>query len=347
MVSSRNLQIISGLLYVPLSTGGQDFIAFLRKGQSRQVNWAGKPYKDGKEKGANLEPRQSFKIWSETIAGRSKNWMDEQLETAGVLALVYGKFIEVWRQKESALKANQMTSLLLSNATHEVRTPLNQIINYLELALDGQLDGETRDNLSRSHTASKSLLFTINDLLDLTRIESGNETAFNDPFDIRQCIKDASRMYASEAKRRGLEYNIDLDHAPDCFLLGDQKKIRTVVANLIANAGEIDCKIFGQSKAADLVPLSTVKYTETGSISVSCRAGNPKEDRAPSPDAGFIHTEIIVADTGCGIPSEKLQAMFVTLEQADSAENQSATGLGESAVPFPCPCAVSLLAILF
>jgi len=72
----------------------------------------------------------------------------------------------------------------------------------------------------------------------LTRIESGNETAFNDPFDIRQCIKDASRMYASEAKRRGLEYNIDLHAAPDSFLLGDQKKIRTVVANLIANAGQ-------------------------------------------------------------------------------------------------------------
>jgi light-regulated signal transduction histidine kinase (bacteriophytochrome) len=122
LVSSRNLQIISGLLYVPLSTGGQDFIAFLRKGQSREVHWAGKPYKDGKEKGANLEPRQSFKVWSETIAGKSKNWTDEQLETAGVLALVYGKFIEVWRQKESALKANQMTSLLLSNATHEGRS---------------------------------------------------------------------------------------------------------------------------------------------------------------------------------------------------------------------------------
>lgn len=84
----------------------------------------------------------------------------------------------------------------------------------------------------------QSLLFTINDLLDLTRIESGNETAFNDPFDIRQCIKDASRIYASEAKRRGLQYDIDVHAAPDCFLVGDQKKIRTVVANLIANAGE-------------------------------------------------------------------------------------------------------------
>jgi signal transduction histidine kinase len=91
-------------------------------------------------------------------------------------------------------------------------------------------------NLSAMHL--QSLLFTINDLLDLTRIESGNETAFNDPFDIRQCINDAGRIYASEAKRRGLQYDIDVHAAPECLLVGDQKKIRTVVANLIANSGE-------------------------------------------------------------------------------------------------------------
>lgn len=112
----KNLEIISGLLYVPLSAGGNDFIVFLRKGQLREVHWAGKPYKEGQESGASLEPRQSFKVrksmnisryrlsnqlhrasqaWSETIKGRSRAWTDEQLETAGVLALVYGKFIEV------------------------------------------------------------------------------------------------------------------------------------------------------------------------------------------------------------------------------------------------------------
>lgn len=154
----KKLEIISGLLYVPLSAGGNDFIAFLRKGQLREVHWAGKPYKEGQEKGASLEPRQSFKVsnlvlivafstdqiadhkaWSETIKGRSRAWTDEQLETAGVLALVYGKFIEVshtvaecvgayidrysiyqvWRQKESAMRTNQLTSILLNNASHE------------------------------------------------------------------------------------------------------------------------------------------------------------------------------------------------------------------------------------
>ena len=83
---------VTGLLYVPLSSGGKDFIAFLRKGQPRHVRWAGKPYKDGtSDTQATLEPRKSFKIWSEIVAGRSRAWTEEQLETAGVLALVYGK----------------------------------------------------------------------------------------------------------------------------------------------------------------------------------------------------------------------------------------------------------------
>jgi len=83
---------VAGLLYVPLSSGGKDFIAFLRRGQLRDVHWAGKPFKNVVQGAqASLEPRKSFKIWSETVTGKCRAWTDEQLETAGVLALVYGK----------------------------------------------------------------------------------------------------------------------------------------------------------------------------------------------------------------------------------------------------------------
>ncbi len=106
------LDIIAGLLYVPLSHGGKDFICFLRKGQIRDVHWAGKPYKEGGPTDTVLEPRKSFKVrifslisyffalnlssqvWSERVAGRCRTWTDEQMETAGVLALVYGKVSE-------------------------------------------------------------------------------------------------------------------------------------------------------------------------------------------------------------------------------------------------------------
>ena len=87
------LEVIAGLLYVPLSMGGRDFIAFLRKGQPRQVKWAGRPYRPGEPK-HSLEPRTSFKIWSETVAGQCLAWTEEHVEIATMLALVYGK---VWR----------------------------------------------------------------------------------------------------------------------------------------------------------------------------------------------------------------------------------------------------------
>ncbi|KAG5721911.1 Cyanobacterial phytochrome B, partial [Termitomyces sp. T112] len=199
----------------------------------REVRWAGKPYKEGHEHEHSLEPRKSFKTWSEIVAGQSRAWTDEQLETAGVLALVYGKFIEVWRQKESALQTTKLTEILLSNASHEVRTPLNHIINYLEMALDGPLDSDARENLSRSHAASKSLLFTINDLLDLTRLESGRQTSFHEPFDLRNTIDKATRLYRKEAERRNIQFRLELEKSPGT-VVGDATKIQTVVQNLTA-----------------------------------------------------------------------------------------------------------------
>lgn len=128
-------KVVSGLLLVPLSQSGRDFIVFFRRGQIKHIHWAGNPYDkylSGDVEGrSSLEPRTSFKLWSETVLGKSKSWTDDQFETASVLALVYGKFIDVWRQKEVALRSHELTNLLLANASHEVRTPLNHIVGYL------------------------------------------------------------------------------------------------------------------------------------------------------------------------------------------------------------------------
>jgi hypothetical protein len=91
LILPSGLDVMAGLLYVPLSGEGKDFIVFLRKGQMKDVHWAGKPFKNHADEASTLEPRKSFKTWSQVIAGRCRVWKDEQLETAGVLALVYGK----------------------------------------------------------------------------------------------------------------------------------------------------------------------------------------------------------------------------------------------------------------
>jgi len=306
----RAQDTIAGLLYVPLTAkAGQDFIVFLRKGQVKEVQWAGKPYKDEQtDQGASLEPRKSFKTWNETVVGRSRAWTDDQMESAGVLALIYGKFIQVWREKQSAMASNQLTAILLSNTSHAVRTPLSQIINTLELALSGDIDADTRAMLENSHQASRALLFHVHDLLDLTRIETGNETAFNDPFDLRMAVQDAIRLYENEAKRRNLDFRVEISDELPKTVIGDARKIKTVIANLVANS---------------------VKYTTQGFIEL--RIG-PNEDAINRGvvKSGHLALEIVISDSGCGIPTEKLQRMFVTLEGAEDMfdQPQGPTGLG-------------------
>ncbi|KUJ23074.1 putative cyanobacterial phytochrome B [Mollisia scopiformis] len=283
--------VIAGLLLVPLSVGGSDFIVFFRRGQVKEVKWAGNPYEKFIKEGTEgyLEPRKSFKTWSETVVGKCREWTEEQVETAAVLCLVYGKFIEVWRQKEAALQSSQLTRLLLANSAHEVRTPLNAIINYLELALEGALDQETRDNLAKSHSASKSLIYVINDLLDLTKTEEGQDLIKDEVFDLSATIREATDSFRSEAKRKGIEYDVIEQPGVPQLVHGDQRRVRQAIANITANA---------------------MQHTTSGWIRVEVWLQEVQEDRAT--------VEIVVQDSGAGMSNEKLDALFRDLEQVST-----------------------------
>lgn len=282
---------IAGVLLVPLSVGGSDFIVFFRKGQMKEVKWAGNPYEKFIQAGTEgyLEPRKSFRTWSETVVGKCREWTEEEIETAAVLCLVYGKFIEVWRQKEAALQNSQLTRLLLANSAHEVRTPLNAIINYLEIALEGSLDQETRDNLAKSHSASKSLIYVINDLLDLTKTEEGGELTRDEIFDIQATLIEATDMFRRDARRKGLTYEVvDLPGLPK-QVIGDQRRVRQAISNITANA---------------------IQATTEGGIKVEMYVAKMEDCRCD--------IEISITDTGVGMNAKKLDALFRDLEQVQS-----------------------------
>lgn len=265
---------------------------FLRKGQTREVRWAGNPYEKFVKEGidGSLEPRTSFRAWSETIDGKSREWTETELESAAVLCLVYGKFIEVWRQKEAALQSSQLTKLLLANSAHEFRTPLNAIINYLEIALEGQIDAETKDNLMKSHSASKSLIYVINDLLDLTKAEESQSLLMSEVFDLPGCVRGVAEMFESDAKRKQLDYHIVDDPDVPRYVLGDQRRLRQAISSIITNA---------------------VQYTFEGAVKVELNLTDQIEDR--------IDIQIVIQDTGVGMSSEKLDGLFRDLEQVQSA----------------------------
>ncbi len=284
--------IIAGTLVVPLSAGGGDFIVFFRKGQLKEVKWAGNPYEKFIREGTEgyLEPRKSFKTWSETVVGKCRDWSEEEIETASVLCLVYGKFIEVWRQKEAALESSQLTRLLLANSAHEVRTPLNAIINYLEIALEGTLDSETRENLARSHSASKSLIYVINDLLDLTKTEEGGPLIKGETFDLKATMKEATDMFRNDAKRKNIGYEVTEHLGLPNHCIGDQRRVRQAVSNITANA---------------------IQNTTQGSVKVDIYV-------ATRPDKDHVAVEVAVSDTGVGMNSKKLDQLFYDLEQVQS-----------------------------
>ena len=286
---------VAGVLLVPLSSAGQDFIAFFRKPQTKEVKWAGNPYEKFIKEGTEgyLEPRKSFRTWSETVIGQCRNWTEEEIETAAVLCLVYGKFIEVWRQKEQALQNSQLTRLLLANSAHEVRTPLNAIINYLEIAMEGSLDQETRDNLSKSHSASKSLIYVINDLLDLTKTEEGGDLTKDEIFDIRDVLREATDAFTGDARRKNISY--DVTGSPDlpAQVIGDARRVRQAISNVTANA---------------------IQNTTEGGVSVEMRVASREDEH--------IEIEISVTDTGSGMDAKKLDALFRELEQVQT-ENES------------------------
>jgi len=294
--------IIAGLLYVPLSVGGSDFIVFCRKGQVKEVKWAGNPYDKTVRAGTAdyLEPRTSFGLWRETVLGKCREWSDEHVETAAVLCLVYGKFIEVWRRKEAALQSSRLTRLLLANSAHEVRTPLNAIINYLEIALEGTLDQETRDNLAKSHSASKSLIYVINDLLDLTKTEEGKDLVEEEIFDLQACIREAAEPFAADAKRKGIKYEM-LEHPGlPRMVFGDGRRVRQAVSNICANA---------------------FQHTTNGFVKVESYVTEVQDKR--------IRVEIAVADSGAGMSAEQLDNLFRDLEQVEEASKASPEASGK------------------
>lgn len=302
---------VAGVMYIPLNRSGDDFLLFFRRGQLKKVHWAGNPYEKilerNKGQASVLLPRQSFKVWSESVLGRCKEWSEDQVETAAVLCLVYGKFIDVWREKQQALQTSKLASLLLSNAGHEVRTPLNAIINYLEIALEGSLDATTRESLEKSHAASKSLVYVINDLLDLTKSEHGQDLFRNESFDLVSTVREAVSIYRSQATRVDVQFALEEDRRLPRRVMGDQAKIRQVIGNVTANA---------------------LKYTTRGSVVV--------QTKLLSENQSSCELAIIVTDTGCGISEERLDAIFSNFELIESAaipesrasDQDMGTGLG-------------------
>jgi len=213
---------------------------------------------------------------------------------------------EKLREATTAAEAASVAkTTFLANMSHEIRTPLNSIIGFSELALENAVAPLAKEYLTMINENAELLLQIINDILDISKVESGNIEFETIPFDLRELLKMCKSMIMPKA----VEKNIDLQfYAESSFgkvLLGDPTKLRQVLLNLLSNA---------------------VKFTATGSVKLSVTVISESDDDV------ILH--FTVKDTGIGMTPEQIAKVFDPFTQADASMTRKygGTGLGMAIV---------------
>ncbi len=230
------------------------------------------------------------------------------LSTLQTVGRQIGDFIErqhAVKELRAAREATEEAALergrFLANVSHEIRTPMNAIVGLASLLLDRSSSPEERDYLGMIRSSADELLRIVNELLDFSKIESGNLQIVTAPFKLRDCVEEAADLFVIEAGRKSLGLYWLIDERLPEILIGDALRLRQVLINLIGNA---------------------IKFSEAGEVTIRVE-GSRRRD-------GDWRLSFSVEDTGIGIPASQLDRLFQPFSQVDASASRrhGGTGLG-------------------
>ncbi len=214
---------------------------------------------------------------------------------------LHNKMDELEKMTELANRSNEAKSIFLANMSHEIRTPINAIVGMDEMILRETASDIIKDYAIDIKSASHTLLGIINDILDISKIESGVLSLINGEYKLSQVVLDVKNITEKKAKDKGLSFSIEVDEDIPENLYGDELRIKQVMINIINNA---------------------IKYTKEGSVKVNISylkvGGDDKK----------IELVIDVSDTGIGIKEDEKNKLFTKFQRLDEIRNKNVEGTG-------------------
>lgn len=214
--------------------------------------------------------------------------------------------LEAKKAREAAESANKAKGYFLANMSHEIRTPMNAIIGIAETLDTEELSREEHRRYNQIIIRSaESLLSIINSILDLSKVEAGKMEVEESNINLGQIVRDVVEIFEISTANKSITMDCSIDKDVPQSMLGDTVKIRQILMNLIGNS---------------------VKFTNKGRVGVSLKYLGKKDNKN--------ELELIIEDTGLGIPEQKLDSIFDSFKQADSSTTRKygGTGLGLSIV---------------
>lgn len=208
------------------------------------------------------------------------------------------EIMDMEREKQQALLASESKGRFLANMSHEIRTPIHAVLGMDAMILRESSEPAIREYALDIKNAGQTLLSLINDILDISKIESGKLEILPVKYDLSSLIYDVMNMTKMKAKDKGLELNLSVDQKIPSGLWGDDVRIRQILVNLMSNA---------------------VKYTETGSVTLTVQA---------QIEGDVAALTFRVRDTGIGIKEEDIEKLCQEFERIEEQRNRKIEGTG-------------------